>query len=318
MSEKIISSISICGEIGLNVHSLNNEGGEGNQILTRQVTIVDENGKTYVVNSISGDMLKHIQAEHLYNIAKEKNLPLCEKCKTFNANRISGDEGFAEMIKDKSDEEALDMLAQKCIIDDIEGILITKNNRNIPRKSCAEFGWLIGMPGKVKTETYFHVKLVANAGKEFDDEGANQGQNIFYKPANSGIYAVVCNFDFYRIGYNEITRNYSVDDNSRNERFKAFMESIMYTFIKPTGAMRNTQNPHLLGFKGAVSISRNTIPAPTISALSVNYIEQIKEIAKNINSIEENSIDIEEFGDISEFTKIMTVLISKYKPYKLL
>jgi CRISPR-associated protein Cst2 len=31
---KNISSISISGELTLNMHSLNNEGGEGNQILT--------------------------------------------------------------------------------------------------------------------------------------------------------------------------------------------------------------------------------------------------------------------------------------------
>ena len=41
-----IASISISGEITLNLHSLNNEGGEGNQIITRQLSIIDKNGKT--------------------------------------------------------------------------------------------------------------------------------------------------------------------------------------------------------------------------------------------------------------------------------
>ena len=49
---KTISSISICGEITLNLHSLNNEGGEGNQIMTRQLTIVDKDGKEQTVTAL--------------------------------------------------------------------------------------------------------------------------------------------------------------------------------------------------------------------------------------------------------------------------
>lgn len=43
---KKIASISVCGEMTLNLHSLNNEGGEGNQIMTRQLTILDKEGKS--------------------------------------------------------------------------------------------------------------------------------------------------------------------------------------------------------------------------------------------------------------------------------
>jgi CRISPR-associated protein Cst2 len=48
-TNKIIASISISGEITLNLHSLNNEGGEGNQIITRQVTIVDKAGENILL-----------------------------------------------------------------------------------------------------------------------------------------------------------------------------------------------------------------------------------------------------------------------------
>ncbi|EYE89392.1 CRISPR-associated protein DevR [Fervidicella metallireducens AeB] len=317
MVQKTIASISINGELGLNLHSLNNEGGEGNQTLTRQVTIVDENGKIYTVNAVSGDMVKHIQARHLYNIAKEKGLPLCEKCKVFNANRISGDDEFTKITIDKKNEEILDMLIEKCIIDDMEGILITNNNKNLPRKSCAEFGWLVGLPNKVKTETYFHVKLVPNAGEQIGDESSNQGQNVIYRPANSGIYALVSNFDIYRIGYNEITREYPIGDEERKNRYKAFMESLLYTFVKPEGALRNTQNPHITSFKGIISISTSTVPAPTISPINSNYIEQITEVAENINLINKEIIEIKQFNNMSEFTQIMAELINNYEPYKL-
>ncbi|MCF6183714.1 MAG: DevR family CRISPR-associated autoregulator, partial [Bacteroidales bacterium] len=42
------------------MHSLNNEGGEGNQIITRQLTIIGNDGEEHTVSGISGDMFKHI------------------------------------------------------------------------------------------------------------------------------------------------------------------------------------------------------------------------------------------------------------------
>ena len=54
------------------MHSLNNEGGEGNQIQTRMVDIVGADGRMHNVNAISGDMLKHIQAQHFFELAASK------------------------------------------------------------------------------------------------------------------------------------------------------------------------------------------------------------------------------------------------------
>jgi len=57
-----IYSLSIATQATINLHSLNNEGSEGNQMQTRIVNVVDESGRMHSVNAISGDMLKHIQA----------------------------------------------------------------------------------------------------------------------------------------------------------------------------------------------------------------------------------------------------------------
>ena len=318
--KKSISSLSINGRIILNMHSLNNEGGEGNQILTRQVTIIDKNGKPVTVNAVSGDMLKHIQAEHLYNIAIEENLNLCEACKVFNSNRITADENFVNSFqKDTPDKDVMDSLLKKCAIDDMEGILVTNNKKNLPRKSVVEFGWLIAIPETSKTENFFHVKLVSDAGMNTskEDEGANVGQNIFHRPANSGIYALVLNIDVYRIGYNDISKSYPIDDGERKQRYQALLKSILYTFLKPSGAMRNTQNPHILNFEGVISYSTKTTPAPTVSALNDNYYEEIEGISENLNKIANNSIVVEKFSSLKEFTEKMQSLIQNTIPLKL-
>ncbi len=302
------------------MHSLNNEGGEGNQILTRQVTIINKEGEPVTVNAVSGDMLKHIQAEHLYNIAIETGLKLCNSCKVFNANRITGDEEFTKSFKKTDpDEKVMDLLLKTCAIDDMEGVLVTNNNKNLPRKSVVEFGWLIALPEASKTENFFHVKLVPDAGKETGkgEEGANVGQNIFHRPANSGVYALVSNFDLCRIGYNDISKVYAIDDTERQQRYQALLKSILYTFLKPTGAMRNTQNPHIVNFEGVISYSSSSIPAPTVSALNDNYDKEIKGIAENLNKIVEGSIDVEEFSSLKEFTEKFQMIINNTEPVKL-
>lgn len=317
-NSKVLSSLSICGRITLNMHSLNNEGGEGNQILTRQVTIVDKEGKLATVNAVSGDMLKHIQAEHLWHIAIQQNLQLCSACRQFNANRITASSTFSGAFnRNTPDTDVLNLLVTSCAIDDLEGILVTNNNKNVPRKSCAEFGWLIALPDKSKTENFFHVKYVSDAGTAQGEEGANVGQNIFHRPANSGVYALVANFDLYRIGYNDISKRYAIGDPERANRYKAFLQSILYTFIKPKGAMRNTQNPHIVNFEGVIATSSKAIPAPTVSPINDEYNSQVDNIKNSLNKIEADAIETDSFNSLAEFSEKMAELINSSKPFKL-
>lgn len=316
-----LHSLSISGLITMNMHSLNNEGSEGNTTMTRMVEIVDCAGKNHTVNAISGDMFKHIQAEHLFMDAKSSNLPLCEGCKNFDANRIGIDEAFTKNAKftiETKDSELLSEVIKKCVIDDMEGIMLTneigKKRRSISRKSSIEFGWIIGLPDITKTESYFHVKLVPEGRGKGSGAGENTGQNIFHQPASSGQYAVVVNLDLYKVSRNDITLEY-VDDVDRESRIKALLKSVLNTFIKPAGAKRNTQHPHLLDFKGAIATSLSTLPAPVMSSLNSDYLNQIKKIAESLNKIASNSITINEFTNLAAFSEKMTDIITQVKPY---
>ena len=110
-----VYSLSICGRAILDMHSLNNEGGEGNQIATRMVNVVYRDHasgeyKLATVNAVSGDMFKHIQAEHLYLLAKGE-LPLCQGCQKFSASRILDDGDFMSKLA-KTDNEVISQLTQ--------------------------------------------------------------------------------------------------------------------------------------------------------------------------------------------------------------
>jgi CRISPR-associated protein Cst2 len=322
---KNVYSLSISAQATLDMHSLNNEGGEGNQITTRMVNIVGEDGRLHNINAISGDMLKHIQAEHLFRLLSgREDVPLCAGCREFNANRISADAEYGKAIEGKSDAEALTLLLESCTLDDLAGNLITAGNRSIPRKSVAEFSWVVGLPELTTTDSYFHVKYASErsaearaAESEEERRKANLGQAIFHRPASSGVYAIVANFEMARIGFNDITQIYAVDEAQRALRYRALLESVLYTFIEPNGAMRGTQNPHIVDFHGVVTTSSDVIPAPTMSPINSSYREQLQSIHQALEKVRPGAITLSEFDSLAQFSEVMTGLLETTAPYTL-
>src|SRR6266851_4410869 len=324
-----IASLSIAARATLNMHSLNNEGGEGNQIQTRMVDIVDHKGELHNVNAISGDMLKHVLMEHFYQQARAQNAPLCQSCQRFNANRINADKDFIKQAEKSSDADFIDQMLQTCAIDDVAGILVTEK-RSLPRKSITEFGWVLGLPDRVSTSSYFHAKYVAERSSEKRAEdaegqrtGAILGQSIFHRPASSGIYAIVCHLELARIGYNDIKQSYAIDEAERQQRASLLLESILYTFIELNGAMRSTQLPHLVALEGVLTTSTGVIPAPLISPLiggsddNATYREQMKDIVIALNGEQGESVKMVPFDTISGFATQMRTLIDSISPFAL-
>lgn len=304
--------ISISARLTLNLHDLNNEGSEGNQVQTRMVHVVDENGELAVVNAVSGDMLKHIQAGYLQRVALEEGLPLCAGCRLFDANRINRDEDFFKGLGDEKDaSKTLDRVIPACVVDDAEGFLITVGGRSVPRKSTVEFGWLVGIPSRTQTESYFHVKYDPSRGAGSGDEtGANLGQAIFYRPANSGVYALVATFEASRIGFNDISREYVLSESERAARVRAVLKSLVYTLVRTEGAQRNTQHPHILAAEGVVAISRDARPAPTASPLKDGYREDVMATCKQLDRMGgKHAFETRTFDSMSEFASIVADLV---------
>jgi len=326
---KGIYSVAISAQAILDMHSLNNEGGEGNQIQTRMVNIIGADGQLHNVNAISGDMFKHIQAEHLHRLAVAARLPLSEGARQFNANRVNfdidADGDLAKALADAtSDPDKLDVILQQCAVTDMEGILVTAGGLSLPRKSVVEFGWVVGIPEYVETDTYFHVKYVSDRSsgarsKAEGDEGraANIGQAIFHRPASSGMYAIVLNLETARIGFNDLAQRYAIDMESRTARLKALLESVLYTFVEPAGAMRSTQNPHIVDFGGIVTVSRDVVPAPYLSPLKRDFDADVARIADAINQLRPGAVEMQAFGSMGEFAELMVKLIQEASPFTL-
>lgn len=313
------NSVSISGILTLELHALNNEGAEGNTMMTRMVDIIDQKGQKRTVNAISGDMFKHIVVEHLLGESRSAGLPLCSGCAVFNANRVCADSDF--MNTPGWDQKTLDSVIlggvlRRCVIDDCAGILITGKigkDRSIARKSCVEIGWVVGRPGAVATESYFHAKYVPEGRGEGSGQGENLGQNIFHRPASSGRYAAVLNLDLYKVGRNDITLRYDIDEGERGRRVAALLRSVLSAFVKPTGAHRNTQSPHVVDFEGVISTSDSSLPAPAVSALNNEYESEMERVAAALNRLSTGggSIAVNRFHGLADFAEHMAELESR-------
>lgn len=319
-----IYSLSVSARVTLDMHSLNNEGGEGNQIQTRMVNIVGGDGKLANVNAISGDMIKHILAEHLHRIALGRELPLCAGCRVFNANRISADQAFMDGITDDSDAVALGKMLETCAVDDVLGNLLTAGSKSLPRKSAVEFGWVVGLPEKTRTDSYFHVKYASDRGaaqREADAaeevRSANLQQAIFHRPANSGVYALVATVEAARIGFNDITQQYVLDEEQRAARFNALLEALLYTLVEPAGAMRNTQAPHIVDVSGVVTVSQDVVPAPTFSPLKEGYDSELGALCETLNGVRPGALAPHTFASLNEYAAVISDLMSNGSPYRL-
>jgi len=315
--ERAITGISIAARLTLAAHALNNEGSRNNAIMPRQVDVVQ--GEDVVqTNAISGDSIKHTFVDHLRLLALEMErsgkggVPLCSACRRGDPNRLNADPGFQALAKNKdlSPEAILDAVVKDCTVDDVAGLLVTLGNRNAPRRSTAQFGWMVGKPDLVRTGRYMHLKLVPGAPAAESQGGSNLGQNLFTRPASSGQYAFVGSFDLARIGVNDVSWKAVVPRADRQQRARLVVEALFRTVANPGGAQRNTQLPHVEAAEGAVCISSGSLPPALWSPLAADYREQMESIAGAFNR-SSTDLEVRRFGTIGELGEILTQLTTR-------
>ena len=319
-----IASLSISARLTLDLHSLNNEGTEGNITQTRRADIVGPDGQMHNVNAITGDVLKHVQTRHFFELAREADLPLCAACARLDPNRLSADPArLAELPSNQP--AAFSALLAGCAIDDTAGVLVAISGHRLSRKGVVEFGWAVGIPPRVMTGSYFHVRFVPTnqgdptaAADQFPPSGTNQGQMVFYRPASSGIYAVVCHVELWRIGYNEFIQSSALAPSEQRLRAALVLQSVLHTLIEVNGAMRSTQLPHVLGLEGILTWSRTrAIPAPFFSAIAGGvdsptfYQDQIRTITTALNGRGKSVVTAQEFATSGDYATQLSELIDE-------
>jgi len=344
MEEKVeeVYEIAILGRIRWNLHSLNNEGTVGNVTEPRNVSIIMPTGEIIITDGISGEMLKHIHAEKMWELEPDKS-KFCEACKQFKPERANGDK---EIRKTKTPEEAVEKALEKCELCDIHGFLIEQPTA--ARSSTVEFSWALGIP-QILRDIHTHArhslheetliieeekeagnweqekcsvkdcqtdpsesKLYKVKGKWYCEEHLPEKavQMVYYRPTRSGDYAIVSVFQPWRIGLNHVSMKY-VKNIKRDERYKLALKAYQAMFMRTEGAMTSTRLPHTLNFSGAIVISKTNLPVPVISPLKENYKEELTKIKEKF----EKELEILEFNSLPEFVEKIN-LLEERKPFQ--
>lgn len=339
--DEVVYEIAILGRITWNLHSLNNEGTVGNVTEPRNIRIIDpKTGEAITTDGISGEMLKHIHAEKVWELESDKK-NFCKACKQLKPERAD-----AVITTKRKPEDGVGE-ALKCELCDIHGFLI----QSIPvsRSSTVEFGWALGIPqversihthsrvsvhireleekepGKWGREKCYErgCKTKANESKLFKYKGkwyceehlpekARRAiQMIYYRPSRSGKYAIVSIFKAWKIGLNNVTFRY-VKNIDRERRYRLVLKAYQAMFTQTGGAMSSTRLPHPTNFSGIIVVAKTNTPVPLISPLKEDYIKEIKEIVKQCH----NNVEVIEFNSMAEFSKKLSNLLNR-KPYSI-
>lgn len=311
MNEKVYE-IGFMGRIRIDAHSLNNEGTVGN--VTEPRTIILADGQK--TDGISGEMLKHIHVEALWQLVKERAPNnLCPACRILSPMKADVNPKIAEInkkIKDLANqrknakeknkkEEITKQISQeinnavnealRCAICDLHGFLIQEPT--LSRKSIVEFGWAIAMPDKYFRDIHVHTRVaVSERVKEEGEEARVSEQMIYNRPTRSGVYAFVSVFQPWRIGLNEVNYTYSIDDITRKTRYELVLEAYKAMMTRLEGAMTSTRLPHFGDFTGAIVKTTNAFPVPVMSPLKDDYIQQIETIVNPENIYKFDSLTL--------------------------
>jgi len=298
-----IYEIALLARVTWNLHSLNNEGTVGN--VTEPRTVVLASGvKT---DGISGEMLKHIHVAKMWEKAEGD---LCEACKILEPAR-------ADRCKDVRDSdvtgEAVKIALGNCMICDVHGFLVQKPT--VARASTVEFGWALGIP-EVYRDIHTHARHAVGEkrakrkrkeeGEEVKEEEKETTQMVYHRPTRSGVYAVISVFQPWRIGLNNVTYQYNVPDSKRTKRFQVALRAYQDMFLRTDGAMTTTRLPHTERFEGVIVVSSPRTPVPVISPLTDSYIDQIREIAG-----QRDSIELLEFDSLPSFIRETDKLVER-------
>ncbi|RKY12730.1 MAG: hypothetical protein DRP82_06435, partial [Planctomycetota bacterium] len=323
-NQKKVFEVAILARVKWNLHSLNNEGTLGNVTEPRTVVLAD-GAKT---DGISGEMLKHIHFEYLWQIAQgAPNPTFCVACKqkspfkadkaiilekpdrtkdVFNINYLT--EGQKEQnIKGQEVPEKIIKASLACVVCDLHGFMLAQQGVAISRPSTLEFGWAVAIPqetdqGRRVYDTkalHLHARHVQGAERTQESQ---TGQMVYHRPTRSGVYAFVSVFQPWRISLNEVVYKYVNDIDERKKRMELALEAYKALFMRTDGAMTTTRLPHTEGIEGVVVVSRKPFPAPVISPLKDGYEQEIRSICNS------NGLEPKPFGGLEEFCALMDEL----------
>lgn len=222
--------LSLSARLLVNVEALNMVESIGNITRHRRAPIVVREGDSYIlryVPAISGECISHAYQFWLSELAKETNLPICQRCEMGEFVKHAGinlfgnrewEQRLVQRLSQREERRALTPaeiereIIRNCVVEDVGGFLVAEA---IPTKRTSRFyaGYIIPALDQLTStalEAQFHVRNVPSQPEQ-------AAQMIYYVETGSALYAIQLELDIGNIGYTSmVTRELAVEDRRRH------------------------------------------------------------------------------------------------------
>jgi len=196
--------LSLSARILVNLEALNMAESVGNVVRHRRAPVVLRTDQGFVlryVPVISGESLAHHYQKLLAEIAKQRNIPVCNACsqgiflKHADNNVFKKYDGIDPKNMFKTGTDAEEYIVKSCLVEDIGGFLYTE--KTVKRTSRFRVGYMIPAldaleAGAAATEAQFHVRYSPGARQE--------EQAIYYVEIGSAVYVFSFALDAAGVG----------------------------------------------------------------------------------------------------------------------
>ncbi len=299
-------------------HSLSNIGNNGSTITYGRKQVL-HNG--IVVDSCSGNIIKHFFFASVVNYLAAYGQPLCKPCASGDSQHFAGYLHYP-LLQNEELDLSMNNILQKCASCDLCGFLITTKKKErrkkeviIDEENIDEFTFRQG----VSKDSLIRISnVLALPNKQFEtpqfltrrgDETGN-GQIPMTVNVRSGMYAYMIRYLAYGVGADiKFRKLYIKDEEERLKRHVAALNTLRDIIITPVGAMTARMSPHLTALKGVIFIVPKVGSAPTMSGLDENFIERSQRMTSD-------NLFVYTFDSVDSFYSLMNEIIKYSYPAK--
>jgi len=285
--------LSFRGRVLINAEALNMTESVGNYVKHRRIPVlVPEVYTTVFVPSISGEAVAHGYQQVLAQVAKSRDIPVCNLCEkgiflksanldifklAFNANPPKDEFEFEKMV------------IEKCIVEDVGGFLYApRAGGQVKRTSNFYTGYMIPTVETLKgaiIEPQLHTRYAL--GTPFvEKQGEQAGQMIYYVELASALYTFSFDIDTKYVGRTtfKIDRagHLAVNGEDLIIRKEAIFEAFLRFITEMMFGAKRTRFLPVIDWESAViAVSDDvwTVSSPTTK----QYIEKAQEKLNLIN-----------------------------------
>jgi CRISPR-associated protein Csa2 len=279
--------LSMSFRLRVEVEALNMVEAMGAYSRHRTVSLLKPrgDGKGYrlvIAPAVSGQAIAYGYMKTLATLAQQKNLPVCEQCKSYE---VKG--GFVKHgIDEEGDEE---QIVKNCIVEDVTGFMIAK--AGVRRTSAIHFSYMVPDidVSEVAIEPQFHVRAAKPGEKP----------QPFQVEAGTAIYVLGIALDIDKVGVvaDKDGKPRVVVDN-RLERMKMAIQAVAGLIEGLVFGAKKARYLPVYEVVGAVATLSHPVPfmvSPARVSKDGNYIVKTLSRAENFVKL---------FNDVNEWVKL--------------